>query len=382
MEKLKMFWKKMRDKSKGKSEGKIEVQGNQTSRAGFVVLSFMTFVLIIVGHFVIFSIESNTERVKRPSSCADISESNLFSRSYVAIDKCNFGDIDERAGSKKLYESISDELKEIGLLGEDFRENEKKIREANSRNKRAHGEYAVLEEEKVVTASVVGKREILREEINESYAESQSLKLKNDKLRSRLEARIKDINPELKKMAKARDWSRELYQEERVNREYEIFFARCKFLLSIFAIASLLYLVVRKKAASYAVIFMPLMVASGFMLIECVLFLVGSDNRRVEDFFELLESSDNLRYVFYYGVVFLVSVIFGLVAYFIQRKGFSFRNISLKRVRDGKCFSCGTVLGEKYKFCPNCGKKTMRKCLKCGKPRVRLLPFCQNCGKK
>ena len=60
----------------------------------------------------------------------------------------------------------------------------------------------------------------------------------------------------------------------------------------------------------------------------------------------------------------------------------SMANVKDEPTSKRKCVKCGASIGEKTKFCPECGASQVETCPKCGEAVQKGSKFCMNCGEK
>ena len=85
--------------------------------------------------------------------------------------------------------------------------------------------------------------------------------------------------------------------------------------------------------------------------------------------------------IVHYIIVFVGVVVVGGLIVSIQKKLFSGKRQSLRRLNKGECPFCAFPLKHSDEFCAGCGEQLKITCEKCGKPTLKMLSHCQHCGK-
>lgn len=164
--------------------------------------------------------------------------------------------------------------------------------------------------------------------------------------------------------------------------EFEVFLLQMLFALPFFFIIFKKYLSLLKKNSPHAIIFTAILAVATILLLRVLLFWFwGLFLARVLEVlirwfnkFELLKSI-----VLYTGMI-LSFAVFGGAVYFLQKKIFDPRRVTLRRFKRKQCPRCEANLDLSVFYCPNCRHQIREKCAICGNPRIIGLPSCPYCG--
>ncbi|QQS20695.1 MAG: zinc ribbon domain-containing protein [Candidatus Moraniibacteriota bacterium] len=162
----------------------------------------------------------------------------------------------------------------------------------------------------------------------------------------------------------------------------KVFVLSLFFVLPFFLMSLSFYLKNKRKNSPYAVIAGAVFIASAILFLEIVFRFLAEiiPYRLIEIFFDFFRQFAFLRYVLYYGSVFLVILLFGGIVYYIQKKVFDPSVIAVRRLKDRKCPGCSFSIHRTMRFCPKCSHVLREVCGSCGKDRFKDLPVCEHCG--
>jgi predicted RNA-binding Zn-ribbon protein involved in translation (DUF1610 family) len=201
-------------------------------------------------------------------------------------------------------------------------------------------------------------------------------------------AQLNGLSSQIKNLDKELEAAYKPVFEEQNSRlrwyEFLVFLLQLIFVLPLFLLVYRGYLRLHRKNSPYTVIFTAILAVSAVLLLRVILFwfwgLFLAEVIRVLwrwiQQFELLRSI-----VFYLGMV-LSFAVFGGAVYYLQKKIFDPRRVTIRRFRAKQCPHCQTNLDLSIYFCPNCGHQIREKCESCGQARFVGMPACPSCGNK
>ena len=248
---------------------------------------------------------------------------------------------------------------------------------------RATGEYGVGLQEKQagieapVFPTTPSQQSILqlRQQETPLVVRMNVLKQQVDALRPSIDAVDKDLVAAYKPVFKAYERALRWF-------EFKVFLLQFLLLIPFFFLALRKYLELHRKNSPYTVILTTIVAVLGLLLLKTILFwfwgLFLEEILRV--LIEWFGKYNILRSLLFYAGMFLSFAIFGGAAYFLQKRIFDPRRVTIRRFRAKQCPQCQTNLDLAAMYCPNCGAHTREACAKCGKERFVGLPSCPHCG--
>lgn len=166
--------------------------------------------------------------------------------------------------------------------------------------------------------------------------------------------------------------------------EFKVFLLQFLLLIPFFFFALRKYLELHRKSSPYTVILTTIVAVLGILLLKIILFwfwgLFLAEIMRV--LIEWFGKYDIFRSLLVYFGMFFSFALFGGAVYFLQKKIFDPRRVTIRRFRAKQCPQCQTNLDLSAEYCPNCGAHIRIACTKCGKDRFVGMPFCPHCGDK
>ena len=164
--------------------------------------------------------------------------------------------------------------------------------------------------------------------------------------------------------------------------EFQVFLLQFLLLVPFFFLALRKYLELHRKNSPYSVILTAIVAVFGILLLKAVLFWFWGLflERILNVLIEWFSMYDLFRSLLFYVGMFLSFAIFGGAVYFLQKKIFDPRRVTIRRFRAKQCPQCQTNLDLSAEYCPNCGAHIRTTCEKCGKDRFAGMPFCPHCG--
>lgn len=274
--------------------------------------------------------------------------------------------------------------KELQKIYDDLNAATRSLEEARYQLERLTGEYSVGLEE---------KREALPEPVfpisgaKQSIAELREKEAQLSKQKTDLEAREKTLREQIKSIDNQLVEAYKPVLKEQNKRlrwyEFKVFLLQFIFTLPFFWLVFRWYAKLHKKDSPYTVISIAVLAVAGILLLRIVLFWFWGLflERVLETILEWFRKYNIVRTILsYLGM--LVSIgIFGGAVYWLQKRVFDPRRVTLRRFRAKQCPQCQASLDLAEMYCPNCGHHVREKCANCGEPRFVGLPHCPHCGK-
>lgn len=385
------------DEKKEKNNEVEEISEKRTSFLGYILLFIMVVFLIIVGQTIFSDLKDMVERPDAPSSCVsllntrinrtDYYESNssgLSNLSYLQND-CNFGEIDKQFGLDTSYNTIKPKLNEIVNLNNQMNNLRQNIRQKENEANRLNSQYDISLQEKMAgEQNPVMDKGLLQSGIVNQQSVIADNQAQITKLTSQRDKIIAEITPSVTQMLDKLKQATDAYEREMAIYSLKVFGLKFIFIFPFFAFSLFYYLRLKKKNSSYTIIYTAIVTATSLLFVEIILIMLYEIIPRelIEKIFEFFRSMPFLRYILYYGSVFIVLGIFGGSVYYIQKRVYNPKNVAMRRLRDNKCPGCSFLINIYYNYCPKCGKQLKEKCPNCGDLKISDLPCCPNCGRK
>lgn len=298
---------------------------------------------------------------------------------------CNFNEIEKEHGVPALIEKRMPLEKELRRISEDLIPVENSLNQVRYEIQRATGEYGVgLQEqgaqiEKPVFPTEPTGQNILNLRQEEDALLAQKSDLENEK--QIVEAEIKAIDEELEIAYKP------IFEKQnRLLRTYEfkVFLLQFFSIIPFFILVFLLYLRSHRKNSPHAIIFTAMVAVASVLLLRVILFWFWGLflERVLAVLIHWLNQYQIIRTMMFYGGMILSFALFGGAAYWLQKKIFDPRRVTLRRFRGKQCPHCQTNLDLAASYCPNCGARIREKCEQCGQAKFVGLPNCPHCGHK
>lgn len=166
--------------------------------------------------------------------------------------------------------------------------------------------------------------------------------------------------------------------------EFKVFLLQFLLIIPFFFLALKKYLALYRKNSPYTVILTTIIAVLGILLLKTILFWFWG--LFLAEILKVLIGWFGKYAIFrslltYLGML-LSFAIFGGAVYFLQKRVFDSRRVTIRRFRAKQCPQCQTNLDLADMYCPNCGAHTREACPKCGKERFVGMPFCPHCGDK
>lgn len=378
-----------------------------TPKTGIILLILMFFAGIYFGLFAMDDLSNIPDRPANLSNCAYkyqidketnrsiierkyptyYEEDTVHSLAYEDSQDCvvQLSPFEEAGGVAALYQKRITLERQIDPIVKEYISLSDRVNAIRSQIERATGEYGVGLQEKQANIeaplfpTTASQQSIaqLRQQEAPLVARMSELRKQVDTFKPSLDAIDKELVAAYKPVFKVYERAMRWY-------EFKVFLLQFLLLIPFFFIALRKYLELHRKNSPYTVIFTTAVAVLGLLLLKTILFWFWG--LFLDEIFRVLVEwfgkYDIFRSLLMYFGMFLSFAIFGGAVYFLQKKVFDPRRVTIRRFRAKQCPQCQTNLDLADMYCPNCGAHTREACAKCGKERFVGLPFCPHCGDK
>lgn len=376
-----------------------------TPKTGIILLILMFIAGIYFGMFAMDDLSNIPNRPAALSNCSykyqtdDITgrslidykrptyyeEDTVRSLAYEDSQDCaiKLSDFEQSDGIAALYERRIAIERQIKPIVSEYVKVSDELSAIRAQIERATGAYGIgLQEKRAGIAEPVfpttpSQQSIVQLQQQEAPLATRMGQLQQqvNALRPSLEVIDKELTVAYKSVFKVHERATRWY-------EFKVFLLQFLLLIPFFFFAVRKYLELHRKNSPYTVILTTIVAVLGLLLLKTILFwfwgLFLEEVLRV--LIEWFGKYDIFRSLLMYFGMFLSFAIFGGAVYFLQKKIFDPRRVTIRRFRAKQCPQCQTNLDLADMYCPNCGAHTREACAKCGKERFVGLPFCPNCG--
>ncbi|EKD24293.1 MAG: hypothetical protein ACD_81C00062G0013 [uncultured bacterium] len=384
----------------------FEEAERRTPTVGIILLILMFIAGIYFGLFAMSDIANIPDRPASLSSCSYKYQTDTTGRTiydakyptYYEEDVINslayenskncavqLSPLEDTAGVSALFtKRIAIEAK-IDPIASEYVDLQQQVNKIQSQIQRATGEYGVglQEKEAGITEPVFptapSQQSIveLRKQEAPMLARMSVLKGQVDALKPSLDAVDAELVTAYKPVFKAFERAMRWY-------EFKVFLLQFLLLIPFFFLALRKYLELHRKNSPYTVILTTIVAVLGLLLLKTILFWFWG--LFLEEILRVLVvwfgKYNIFRSLLFYFGMFFSFAIFGGAVYFLQKKIFDPRRVTIRRFRSKECPQCQTNLDLSAEYCPNCGAHIRTTCAHCSKDRYIGLPFCPHCGDK
>ncbi len=358
-----------------------EIAEKKTTSAGYLLLIVMGIFIIVVGQTIFSDLRHIPTLPINPAYCT-----NNFIEDYKSLrntDQCSFGSIDREFGIEEQVNQILPSLQTIAKLNSE-------INDLNYRNSRlthqieqAQTQYDVSLQEKMAKEEVLYNRSGIQQSITSLRNSVEANTSTIAGLQTQLQSEISKVEPFIIPLKTAYEQAQNSYASKYAWYRIKVFCLMLLFVLPIFIFATRWYLSLKKRNSPYTIIATSVMGSFAILFLQVVLVFLYDiiPHTWIEKIFKIFQSTPILRYILYYGTVFLVVALFGGIVYLIQRRIFDSKKTAIRRLKDSKCPTCSFTINQFEDYCPKCGTTLKETCPHCNNKRIALLPFCPVCGK-
>ena len=363
-----------------KKETYSEISEKKTSKLGYLLLIALFIFLIIIGQTVFNDIRRIPDRPKGPAYCVNSFTGNL--QSITQEPRCSFTEIDKQFSLDTLVAALIPDVRKIISVNQGISNNGNRIRTNDRTLTGVLKKYNLSLQETIANEDALMDKPEIKNQILSLRSENTKLNAAIKKLTSEREVLIKGVRAKVRELSAAHQKAKDLYYTKTAYYNFKIFLLKLLFVLPFFLIFLRLYLKFKQKDSPYTIIVTSVFFASTILLLEIVLIFLYDilPKQWLERIFRFLMESPVLRYILYYGSAVLVILLLGGIVYFIQKKIYNPKRVTLRHLKNGKCPGCSLDLRLAEKFCPNCGRAIRSECPECSHLQYRDLPSCPHCG--
>lgn len=299
---------------------------------------------------------------------------------------CTFNTLENKGGIPALFEERKVAKASYDEVYNQFNAVSNDLSSVRDKISRLTGEYGVgLQEKEVGVINPVFPATVSGEQLVALKAEEARLLAKQSDLKISLDTLQKTTIDPID--AKIRVAYVPVFEEQNKDLrwyDFKVFLLQILFAFPLFYFALYYYLRLHRKNSPYTVILTSVVAVAAVLLLRVVLvWFWGLFLEKVlEVIMEWFAQSELIRtLLFYFGMLLSFAALGGAV-YFLQKRVFDPRRVSIRRFRQKQCPQCQTNLDLSGDYCPNCGYKVREACASCGKPRFTGMPHCPSCGNK
>lgn len=314
-------------------------------------------------------------------------EDMIRSLAYENSNKCaiKLSALEETGGVAKLFDQRIAIERQIEPITKEYIKLDQEISALRAQIDRITGEYSVgLQEKTAGVSAPVFPTTPSQQSITELRQQEVSLVARMAVVTQQVEAFRPSIDSIDKQLVSAYKPVFTAYHRAEKWYEFKVFLLQFLFIIPFFLLAVWKYLELHRKNSPYTVILTTITAVLGLILLKTILFwfwglFLAEIFRILVKWFGKYHILQSL--LLYFGML-LSFVIFGGAVYFLQKRIFDPRRVTIRRFRAKQCPQCQTNLDLADMYCPNCGAHTRSACSHCGKERFVGLPFCPHCGDK
>ncbi len=378
----------------------FEETERKTPVTGKILLLFMFVAGIYFGWRALDDLSKIPNKPEPLSSCSYCCQSENFANSDLGLnsfgsqysypywgpsEECVFNQIEKDHNIPQLFEPRKKLEQELKPFSDNLNSVEGSLAGIRSRIGELTGEYSVgLQEKQSEIKEPLFPTGPSAEMIASlRVQEADLLKQKVD-----LDKKISAINKELEEIDNfLKEAYRPVFTEQNSeNRWYEfkVFLLQFIFIIPFFFLVLWGYLRLHRKNSPYTIILTAMTAVASILVLRVILFWFwGLFLARVlEVIIKWFGHYQIFQTILFYVGMLLSFAIFGGAVYFLQKKIFDPRRVTIRRFRAKQCPHCQTNLDLSVFYCPNCGAQLKEKCLKCNQARFIGLPNCPYCGDK
>ncbi|OHB21199.1 MAG: hypothetical protein A2939_02100 [Parcubacteria group bacterium RIFCSPLOWO2_01_FULL_48_18] len=389
-----------------------EEREKKTPIVGYILLLAMFIISLWLGWQALDDLASIPKRPETLSRCADefINQFEFLSRKYAyqhrdiyyepPIEKyspgapipaeypgirqteeppCNFSLYETGRGIHTRFDKKRSLEKEIAHTQEDSAKTRTFLDATNQEIAALERQYGIGLLEKIVQGEGAFVDPVIREKVV-------SLGQQKEKLQNELSSSAGALEIAQSELKTANAGLLELYKDlsaeyDRAWKWHDFWVFLLQFLAAgpFFFVAFKYYLRLHRIDSPYTIILTALVAVASVLLVRVTLTWFWS--LFLAELWQWIKNSAFLRsMVFYLGMLFSIAV-FGGAVWFLQKKIFDPRRLSLRRMRNKECPVCRASLDLAKEYCPNCGTKISERCPSCGKDKFAALAHCPYCGK-
>lgn len=300
--------------------------------------------------------------------------------------KCQFSALEKEYNIAHLFEPRMPLEKELKPFRENLNATENSLNEIRYQLQRATGEYGIGLQEK--QAGIVEETLFPTGLFAQSISSLRTQEAEMSAKKSGLDNQISAINTKIKKIdEKLKEAYKPVFKEQNKRLrwyEFKVFILQFLVIFPFFLLVLRGCLRLHRKNSPYTIIFTAMLAVASLLFLRIILFWFWGLflARILEVLIKWFDKYEIIRTLIFYGGMVLSFAIFGGAVYWLQKKVFDPRRVTIRRFRAKQCPHCQTNLDLTGFYCPNCGSQIKEKCEKCGQARFVGMPNCPNCGDK
>ena len=297
--------------------------------------------------------------------------------------QCSFSEIERRHGIPELFLKKQPLEIQRDNLEKSFQSLSASLHNTSLQIERLLKQYGVgIQEIQARIEDPLFATAQIREQLQSLLGQEASLKSQIANLerqRKTLDAQIKVINEELGVAYKPvlKEYNRSLRWYE-----FQVFLLQAVFTFPFFWFVFRWYRRLHGKNSPYTIISVAILAVAAILVLRVILFWFWDLflAEIIRTLWEWIQAVQILRSILFYVGMVLSFAIFGGAVYWLQKRIFDPRRVTLRRFRAKQCPHCQSSLDLAGLYCPNCGRQLKEKCSNCGAERFIGLPACPNCG--
>jgi len=308
-----------------------------------------------------------------------------YSYNYDSFTECQYNAIEKKYSIPEIYKGHQDLAGQITGVAKNRDEVYQSLSSVRSQIQRLTQEYGtgLQEQQNNVTNPVFPTAPTARSLTDLRQQEASLLKQQRV-----LDKQYQDLNNQIRELDKkiAVNYQPVFAEQDILLRWYEfkVFLLGMLFVFPFFLLVLWGYWRLMKKNSPYTVILTTMVAVASALMLRLILewfwglFLA----RVIEVITRWIHQYQIISTLVFYSGMLLSFAVFGGTVYFLQKRIFDPRRVTIRRFRAKQCPHCQTNLDLAVNYCPNCGAQIKEKCTNCGNMRFKGLPACPVCGDK
>lgn len=359
-----------------------EVTEKSTTRAGSLLLIIMAIFIVTIGQTIFSDLRKIPTIPMPPAYCTNDFINDYQNRQYAST--CTFTDIDREFGIEEQVKRIFPALQQIVKLNSQINALNYQNSNLQRQIEQTQNQYDVSLQEKMAKEEVLYNRTDIQQTITGLRNSVDTNNAAIAILQMERRGEVATVEPYIATLKAAYEQAQNSYSSKNAWYRFKVFGLMLLFVLPIFAFTTRWYLSQKKKNSPYSIISMAVMGSFAILFLQVVLVFLYDiiPHTLIERILKMFLSVPILRYILYYGTVFIVVAVFGSIVYLIQKRIFDPRKVAVRRLKDNKCPGCAFTINPFEDYCPKCGIMLKETCALCNNKRIAQLPFCPVCGKR
>lgn len=378
--------------------GHEEISEKRTTKLGYVLLIIMVIFVVSISETIFSDLSSIPTQPTPLSYCSQsfanligsnldtINSGNYYGYSYgdeLGKQKCTFGQSEELTGVAATIRKAYPDIAKYYTLEKQIGDIDTKLNTANRSRTLNRENYDISLQEKqagvqngVIDPNQIGTDfSVTNQDVMSLETQKKSLTLDQSQVMGKIVREAVGFDAKYKV-------AQRMYQTAFNWYRVYVFLLSLLFVLPLFLLSLRKYFTWKRADSPNTIIATAAVVAFGMLLLQVVgMFLYEIiPHRLIELFIEFFKMFAFLRYVLYYGSVFLVIALFGGIVLYIQKKVFSKEAVAIRALKNRKCPTCEFAIDLSMQYCPRCAHGLQSECGTCHQLRFKDLPVCYHCG--